>query len=249
MAGDFIEIKPIKYTHVDKRVYSNEDPRLPQHPNHVLVCGKTNSGKTHLVANIILEGYIPFNRVFIIAKRIEQEIWEEVIAVLEERAEEAGIDLDSILFIATGDNIPTLEEIGELLHGPNGEKPEETNLQTMIIIDDYMTDRAVNREVLRYISQVRHFNASVWYLSQSYFTTEKFIRENVNYVILFSGQNLASLTLLYRDITQGDITKEKFIQLYSLATEKPHHFFLIDKLAKNPRTRYREGFDTLLIEE
>jgi hypothetical protein len=245
--SDLIDIKPIVYTHLEKRKYYNDDPRLPQHPNHVLVCGKSQSGKTHLVANIILKGYIPFNRVFIIAKRIDQEIWEEVIAVMEEQAAEAGVDLESILFTASGDEIPTLERIEQLLHGPNGEIPEETELQTMIVIDDYMTDKKVNREVERYISQVRHFNASVWYLAQSYYDTPKFIRDNVNYVMLFGGQNPRSLTQLYQDVTEGDLTKEEFQKLYFQATNEKHHFMMIDKLAKNIQTRYREGFDTLLL--
>jgi hypothetical protein len=244
MTKGLIDLKPIEFKHLQKRKYRNKDPRVPQHPHHVLACGPTGSGKTTVLMNILFDGLTAIDRVVIIAKRLDQEIWQEVILRFEELAEENEVPVDAILRVFTGEGseIPTVDEMKKILgDDPNTEK------QTMIIFDDYMKDAKANKVIEEYYSQIRHFNASCWYLAQSYYDTPKFIRDNVQYILLFKGQTVKDLGFLYRDLSDGKISKERFIGLYNEVTSQPHHFLFVDRLAQTDKTRYRDNFDGIIL--
>lgn len=243
-SNDLIDLKPIEFEHLTRRRYRNKDPRLPLHPHHVLVCGPTLSGKTTLVMNILFNNLMEYDRLVVIAKRLDQEIWQEVILRFEELADEHEVPAAEILRVFTGEgtDIPNVAEMQKIL----GDDPN-TSKQTMIVFDDYQMDKVANRIITEYFSQIRHFNASCWYLAQSYYETPKFVRGNVDYIILFRGQTLKDLDPLYKDLSDGGITKEQFVQLYNKVVKQPYHFLYIDRLAKTLKTRFRDNFDGILL--
>ena len=52
-------------------------------------------------------------------------------------------------------------------------------------------------------------------------------RKNIDYWILFKGQSLEKLEIIYKD-ADINIPFEKFVELYETATQEPYSFFYID---------------------
>lgn len=208
--------------------YINPDPRLPQHPARVLVVGESGSGKTNLVINILSKGWMHFDRVILVLKNPDQPSWEAFIDRIREVAEEN--DLGPVCTVVNDTaQIPSIESL-------------DSNLQNIIIFDDFVAEKTENPAIVKYWVRSRHKNVSAFYLAQSFYLTPKTIRMNSTYYILYGGMPRRELDQLYRDVAPG-LDKEAFIKLYEAATQERHSFFFIDKNNPVRKKRFRKEFD------
>ena len=90
----------------------------------------------------------------------------------------------------------------------------------------------------------RHKNASVIYISQSYYAVPKDLRLNCNYFVLFDFQNGRELEQFQRDHATH-IDRKDFIELYRDAVDQPYSFMVIDKHTKLQPLMHRKQFDGL----
>jgi hypothetical protein len=215
----------------------NSDPRMPQHPARICVIGESGSGKTNLLINMLSKGWMDYDKIILCLKNPDQPSYEHFINKCRDVAEEYDIDPDEYITVVSDvNNIPTIESL------PGG------NVQTIIVFDDFVTEsKAANDRIASYWSRSRHKNVTCFYLSQSFYATPIFIRQNSTYFILFFGLVKSNLAHLYKDISPG-IDKDEFIHLYNLAADKRHEFLFIDKLNDNPKLRFRKGFDGIFTE-
>jgi len=114
--------------------------------------------------------------------------------------------------------------------------------QNLIVFDDMLSEKDQSYFIDFYL-RARKRNASVIYLSQSFFDTPKSIRLQSNYFIFFNISNERELNDIYFDHCL-DIDRNTFKTFFKHATSEPYSFFMLDK--KNKSLRYRKNLDILL---
>src|SRR5688572_12993862 len=139
----------------------NKYQLVPKWPFRLLVCGNSGSGKTNLLLNLVLQ-YLSFDRLIVFAKDLSEPKYEFLQKLLEdEPAAEFSSD----------DQFITVDDL-------------DPNQQNLIVFDDYVTTK--NQKAIEDLFiRGRKKNASIVYLTQSYYKTPKNIRLQCNYLALF----------------------------------------------------------------
>ena len=213
--------------------YRNPNKLAPQHPFRMSIVGESGSGKSNLVANMILKNILSFDKVIVVARNPDQEIYDLLKERFEAVAEEKDKPLhDFFKIVSRVKDFPKIEDFSG-------------KFQVLIIWDDWLLDNAANKIIDDYYVRSRHKNISNMYLAQSFYSVPKIVRKNSNYFILFRGLNHRDLSLLYQDLGFG-IDKDLFIQIYDEATKEKYSWILIDKLTEPKPLRFRKGFNKLL---
>ena len=107
----------------------------------------------------------------------------------------------------------------------NEYKPHE---QTLLIFDDMINDLKSFPVISEIYTRGRKRGISTMFLSQSYFSTPKIIRQNISYCIIL------------REVSIG-LTKEQLLYIYDKATKKKFDVLIIN-LEKSGNERYRHNF-------
>jgi len=193
----------------------------PKWSFRMLIIGPSGCGKSNLLMNLILK-YLYFDKLFLYSKHLDQPLYKTFMKTTEQN--------NAFTF---SNNVEDVVDIDSL-------NREEQNL---ICFDDFLTEK--NQDVFeQFVIRGRHKNASVIYLTQSYFSTPKDLRLNCNFFVLFDVQSKRELIDIQKDHATN-IGKDKFVKLYSEATMDPYSFFVIDKQTRNIPLMYRKCFDGL----
>ena len=119
--------------------------------------------------------------------------------------------------------------------------------QTLIIFDDFISDIRKHPIISEYFIRGRKKNASIMFLSQSYYNTPKIIRQNINYCIILKLGGSRDINSILRECSIG-ISKEQLLYMYNESTEFFFHTMIIN-LDKSGNERYRKNFlDYFIIE-
>ena len=187
---------------------------MPNDTFRMLICGNSGSGKTNLLFHMLIEPLIYYDKIYLYAKNLEQEKYQNLMKEMEEISNEAGYN---IMEISNDDILPITQ------------LPYEDN-QKIIIFDDYVCEKN-QREIVDYIIQGRHKNCSVIYLSQSFFKTPRDIRFNCSHFCVYEFASARERSMISSEL---GVEKEQ----YKKATKKPFSFFYIDK----PRKYVKRNF-------
>lgn len=232
-----IEIKD--YTEPEEFIDPNQNPVMPIHPFKLLITGPSGCGKTNLLLNLIYD-HLNFDALFICAKDINEpkysrlqenytmfdDIEEEDILKIKGKKKLKLLDLfkkykRETLFCSDVKDFITVDSL-------------DPSLKNLVIFDDCVTER--DQSVIEeYFIRGRKKNASIIYLSQSYYSTPINIRKNCYYFIFYKLQP-REIKQIIREI-DGSLN----IDPYKKSIQKPHDFFMLD--LKNPKMRYRHNFD------
>ena len=120
--------------------------------------------------------------------------------------------------------------------------------QSLIYIDDaagsgFLSDTTGNGVLTNFIIKSRHYNCSVWIVSQHYKNIARCIRGNASCLLLFKTQDESVLKEIQKEVG-GDISKEDFYKVYKHATKKPYDFLLID--LANGKNKFRRNFNRVI---
>ena len=146
-----------------KNKYKNYNKDAPQHPARILISGPSGSGKTNLAVNIVHQ-MGNFDRVIIICKNPD----EPMLKFLSIRLKKLKVPCKISIKLS---DLPSLSD---------EKKTEKDELdQTLIIFDDMVAESTkVLRMIFPYFSMGRHHGFSTMFITQSFFKTPKFIRDN-----------------------------------------------------------------------
>uniref|UniRef100_A0A6C0H235 Uncharacterized protein n=1 Tax=viral metagenome TaxID=1070528 RepID=A0A6C0H235_9ZZZZ len=118
-----------------------------------------------------------------------------------------------------GGKIPEFEKMDS---GQNG----------LVIFDDLVLDK--NKAIGEMFIRGRKLGYSMIYISQSFYQTDKLIRQNVNYIWLGRGMQKRDLNMILSEFALG-MNKNELEQIYNELTKKPMNFMMIDFNNKNIR--------------
>jgi len=206
---------------------------LPKHPFRCYIVGASGSGKTNLLLNLLTrDGYYKnyFDRIFVIsptALSLDQSYQE-----LEKKTKyKNGKDL-----FYFGCDEKVLKSILEV------QEDEKKKAKSLVVLDDIVSYGKFCRsnELLQFAVMSRHYNISMFVLSQAFHLIPKSIRLNMSAVCYFKGSSVETETLVEQYCPSG-YTKKQFQKIVEKATEEPYSFLFINLniplYGKTPRYR------------
>ena len=187
---------------------------MPDDTFRMLICGNSGSGKTNLLYHMLIDPLLYYDKIYLYAKNLEQEKYQNLINEMNEISEDMGYD---VMEVSNDKIIP----INHLNYEDN---------QKLIIFDDYVCEKN-QRQIVDYFIQGRHKNCSVIYLSQSFYKTPRDLRLNCSHYRIYEFPSSRERNMIASEL---GIDKEKL----NKATKKQYNFLCVDK----PRKKVKRNF-------
>ena len=187
---------------------------MPNDTFRMLICGNSGSGKTNLLYHMLIEPLLYYDEIYLYAKSLDQEQYQNLINKMNEISKEAGYD---VMTVSNDKIIP----INHLDYEDN---------QKLVIFDDCVCEKN-QRQIVDYVIQGRHKNCSVIYLSQSFYKTPRDIRLNCSHNCIYEFPSSRERNMISSEL---GVDKQKFKK----ATKKPFSFLYVDK----PKKKVKRNF-------
>lgn len=205
-------MKIVDYSSLSKTKTRKRHSKMPNTPARILLCGSTGCGKTNLLLNFVYD-LLPWEKLYIFARDLQESKYlqlQEEVSVAEEYSREQIGHFANQLDI----------DVDEL-------DPSHHNL---VVFDDFVTaDCKTMQTITDYFIRGRKKNATVIFISQSYYTVPKDIRLQCSYLIFFHQPDDRHLGEIHRNHGCG-IKRQDFVDCFQRATQG-HDFFCIDQTA------------------
>lgn len=178
-------------------------------PFRMLIAGGSGSGKTNTLMNILKVTTGSFYDITICVKSKDEPLYKNI-----------EDNYTSIIFYEN--EVPELPT--KQIEGDGAKSKKKDN--ALIIFDDLVNSPELNRTIQEYYLRARKFNISCIYISQSFYSVHKFIRQNCTYIILMSGLMRRDFKLITTEFNIG-IDKLELETMYNKYVTKPLEFMMI----------------------
>lgn len=245
----------------------NNRHNCPLLPNNIrgLIIGKSNSGKTTVLMNLILQkGWMDFDHLYIYGKSLHQPEYQ-----LLKKGFDAGLSKEQISNIFHSQDVLKKANMSafEAIDKYSGVRKYDIkaeffddcssipdpaslnkNAKNTLLMDDCYT--GPQSKAAAYYSRGRHWNCDVLFLSQNYFRLERqTIRENANFMILFP-QDAKNLTHIWGDHCSQDMPLKEFLSFCKQVWDSgKHNFVTLDLTSGVYHGKYRKNFDSFYIRD
>ena len=213
---------------------------IPKFPSSVCFSGRSGSGKTNLLLNMLtrkemLKDYYHFILVFSptagkyddsykalqlpeenFIEDFNQQTFENLIKTRKDLIEEKGI-----------------EWVGK-------------HSRVCIILDDVIANRDFlqSSTALRLFSLLRHYLCSIYIMIQSYTKLPRALRLNCNGTYIFPASQ-SEVEILKDEVCPAGLTKKQFEKVIDYATSEPYNFLSINNHAA-PKQRFRKNLNEII---
>lgn len=216
---------------------------VPKHPSSVLFCGKSGSGKTMMLLNLLTKkefykGY--YDLIFLFsetAKSGADDLYTENLPELK----------DDHIFGVGQDGIDQLAHILETQKGIIKDKGLDQSPKILILFDDVAHSKRLlgsKAYLLLHVAN-RHFNISTFSLTQSYTKIPRACRCQVSAIVFFHGATGSEIERLSEEHTPKKWKETQFKGMVEYAIAKKYDFLFINKHAPSSE-QYRHNLDTIL---
>ena len=180
---------------------------MPNQTFRMLLASPSSGGKTNLLVHMLTKPLLYYDRIYLYAKNLEQEKYQNLMKTFEPISKEVGYDI----LVCNNDEITPVENMGD-------------NGQCLIVFDDFICEKN-QKPLIDYFIRGRHKNCSVIYLSQSYYKTPKDIRLNCSHFCVYDFPSSNERNLISREL---GVNKKDYMQ----STKKPYSFLYVDNSRK-----------------
>ena len=218
----------------------NHNPYFPDKCFKCLMIAPSESGKTTLVFNIIDQGFIDYDTVNIFASQSDDDDYEGLEQLFQDLADKANIprlEFPAHIYQKL-DNLFGTGEIPPLIDTLTKDKKH------LVIIDDFSSDTRLGASAFKnFLDVCRHKNIQVIVIFHTFKHSNVLIRERFKQLCLFNGccDGVKDIDYMGEKLGLG-LTKEEFRDVFNEATKEKYSFLYIDKMEKNIKKKYRNGF-------
>jgi hypothetical protein len=176
-----------------------------------LLCGASGSGKTNALMNYIFLSSKPrrgtFKHVFLCYKTDEP-----LYAVLQDQLK------DKITVFKDLSSVPSVESF-----------PDQPDHEILFVFDDIVNekDKKNLKKLENYYAFSRKKGITTFFLTQSYYQTHKFLRDNTDNIILLSIKSNNDLKRIISEFATKDISGEQMVNMFEYATAEQLNFLKI----------------------
>lgn len=208
--------------------------------NHISVfVGKSKSGKSNLMVNLLSKGKKDgvrqsykkvFHDVIIVSPSLKSFKGGSVFDDIDESKKFDELDNNTLEFIDTYTEMNT-----------------ELDKNTLIILDDVGSDLKANERYLALQTQKhRHRRATWWIIAQKYRDLPTTIRANLSAIYLFRPISLKELDSVYEELLP--FNKKNLVGFIKWVFDKKFNFLYIDmSLEKSPAPIYYKNFKKIIF--
>lgn len=209
----------------------NTNPLCPQHPFRMLICSSSGGGKTNLLLDMILvQSKNIFHRVYLLAGDVNEPKYTFLTEYYRELEGKTGLK-----HIFTYDNIAEFPPY-EMF---------DPAFQNLVVIDDMVGEKDPENKIGRLFKMGRKKNVSTVYISQSFFKTPLFVRQQLNYIILLKQRDARDIKGIVSRLSM-DVSGEELQNYYRQCVAKPYGWLLIDMQTNDERLKFRCGWNISL---
>jgi len=214
-----------------------EQDVIPRHPSRVLFVGKSNSGKSNLMINMLIKPEMYhkyFDEIYLISPTAN--ILDDLPKFLNLPHDRVHNELDASI----------IEKIMDSQMKKIEEKGLEKSPKTLIILDDIQSSASFCRSsaLTALFVQGRHYNISTFCCIQQYKKLPKVARLQASNVFFFPS-SLSEVDALVEDFTPPNFSKKDFKDMIKYCTLEPYNFMHINCFC-HFKERYRHNLDVIL---
>jgi len=105
----------------NSRKYKDKDPLAPKWPFRMLITGPSGCGKINTLLEMILTGFLHFDKIYLYAKNIQQDKYQFLIKTINDLEEKLNVPKNSMIYAcAKIDDVLTLPDPEEEEHKASG---------------------------------------------------------------------------------------------------------------------------------
>jgi predicted AAA+ superfamily ATPase len=218
-------------------------PYLPTHPAILAIVAPRKSGKTTLLVNLLTRKEMFKNFFHII------HIWSPTL-LLDSKWQVVTKHLpDECLHMSFNDQeflqLMNSFDDSEAKHNEKG--PKKTKKPNVLFVfDDSASEKGLfsrnfTSPTVKAAFTGRHYNISMWIVSQSYKAISPGFRNNIFHWVIFDTPNEREGAKMAEELS-GPLTSNQFLQLLSEVTREPYQFLYINFESANKQDIFRKGF-------
>ena len=216
------------------------DGILPKFPFSMMISGRSGSGKTNVLLNILTKDNM-YNKYFhyIVVYSPTAGKYDDMYKVLKLPEENFKNDFSA-------EDLNNLIESRKQLIDKKGIEWVVKNSRVLIILDDVIANRDFlnSPEALKMFALLRHYQVAIIVLMQSYNKLPRALRINSNATIVFPSTQ-SEVEVLLDEITPSGLTKKQFLKVIEYCTDGRYDFLYINNHAE-PDKRIRKNFDEVI---
>ncbi len=200
-----------------------KDTNIPI-PSRCALIGSTGAGKTSILLNFLLLAQDTFIHIFVVYKEMEP-----LYKYLGDKLKE------DVTFLKNLKDLPTPEDL------------EYTDLgNVLLVIDDQVAEKD-QTNVKNYFLMGRKVGhgITICYLSQSFYAIPKFIRQQLNILLIVKVGSKRDLAMILKDYSVG-VDIDTLTKFYKEATKEFPSFFKIN-LQAPPNEMFSKNFTDFMI--
>lgn len=231
-----------KKSNLPQTMYMNLEI-INKFPSLTLCVGKSGSGKSNVVANMLtkkefMKGF--FDQIYLFSPTANSDDLVEHLKlkkenIIEKLDQSAIVKLNKIV----DDNTQKIKS--------NGIASVARNSKILIICDDCISEKVfIKSDILtRLATAGRHALISTIICAQSYTKVPRVIRLQSQGIIIFPSSN-DEIELLGQDLCPAGMKKLDFINLIKYATDEPYSFLFVNHHVKNQKDKFRKNFNEII---
>lgn len=246
-----LSIRPIKVAEDEDKAPKNrfhDRYLIPNHPSRTMFVGSSQCGKTTLAMNL-LRNELYFRRYFDIIHLFSptyevDKAWRALDEWTEEKRDEKSVD--SLLVPHWDYDVDTVAEIVNQQKELVKENGYE-HTKTLFVFDDSASNvKLMNAPAFANIFMTgRHWNISIWVLTQKYNKVVLSARTNTTNFFFF-GLNRKEMKTVCEDLCPAEMHHKEFERVLNSCTVQKYGFCHYNIQDPNANRRFRNGLEEMI---
>ena len=239
---DIYEIKTKKSSIPQRAVMKNGT--LPRFPCSFMISGRSGSGKTNLLINVLTRKEFYKNYFHYIV------VYSPTASKYDDMYAELKLPPENFVPEFGEEQLRNLIDARKKLIEEKGIEWVGRHSRCLIILDDIIANRKFleSQTALTLFALLRHYLCSIIVMMQSYNKLPRALRLNCNALAVFPATQ-SEIEVLKDEITPAGITKKDFEKVIEYATDKPFSFLYINNHAKKGEQIRRNLTDIIDIND